>query len=686
MAILNQFPKLNTEFIMKTPTYSIAKIALNRPFYHTLDYRIPDDLSSEHLKIGTRIKIPFGSRTEVGILWKKAKESLISPKKLKAFIKPIDKTPIFSDTLLSICRFASNYYHHPIGEVLFCALPSLLRQGHSITNDIVTPSCESMIINSPKFHLNEAQASAVSIITQSLNQFKPYMLLGVTGSGKTEVYFQAISRVLQNHQQALVLIPEISLTPQTLRRFKERFKCLVRSVHSGMTPKERLTVWQEARTGEARIIIGTRSASFTPFYNLGIIVIDEEHDLSFKQQEGFRYSARDLSILRAQLDNIPILLGSATPSFETLQNVKQKGFTLLSLPERAGNAKIPNYRVIDIRSAPVKHGLSIQLLETIKTHLDNNQQILLFLNRRGYAPTLMCPQCGWIAQCRRCTTNFVLHKMHQQLRCHHCDTVKLIPTACPICSHKRLQQIGVGTERLEHGLKKLFPNIPILRIDRDTTRKKQSLARLLENAQNHKKQILLGTQMLAKGHHFPQVTLVGVINFDASFFSSDFRTPEHMAQLLIQVTGRTGRTEKSSEVIIQTHYPHHPLLQTLLKKGYIAFAKKSLLIRKESRLPPYTFLAIFRAAALKPELAKTFLNTIKKLGETIQSTHFIKLLGPVPAPIEKKRSYFRMQLLIQATSRRERESFLSTLMPKVLALKTTKKVRWSIDIDPMEMY
>ena len=464
-----------------------------------------------------------------------------------------------------------------------------------------------------------------------------------------------------------------------------RFGQEVIALHSKLSPKERLKGWIMARDGTAKIIIGTRSAIFTPCKNLGIIIVDEEHDLSFKQQEGFRYSARNLAIIRAQMNNIPIVLGSATPSFESLYNILNKNFISLSLPERAGNAIHPTYRMIDLKNQTLDHGLSKTLLEQIEKHLNNDNHVLLFLNRRGYAPTLMCHQCGWIAQCPRCDVHMTLHQSPSRLHCHHCDTQKPTPTLCPQCHKKQLQNIGVGTERLEKALKTYFPEVPITRIDRDTTRKKDSLKTLLTTIDQHKKQILIGTQMIAKGHHFPHVTLVGVINADAGFFSADFRAIERVAQLLIQVAGRAGRAEKPGEVLIQTHYPDQPLLSQLTQYGYLEFAKLTLKERQESLLPPYSHFALLRAYAMNVEKPQELLGEIKSLAETLLIKN-IKLLGPIPAPLPRRKSHYQSQLLIQSLDRKALQELLKELIPKVEALKKTNQVKWNIDIDPLEMY
>ena len=422
--------------------------------------------------------------------------------------------------------------------------------------------------------LNPDQQHAIDhIIKQRDEGFHAYVLEGVTGSGKTEVYLQIIEDIIKQGKQALVLVPEIGLTPQLLDRFLQRLDGRIAIMHSGLNDEERLQAWLHTQAGSADVIIGTRSAVFSPLLRAGVIIIDEEHDLSFKQQDGFRYSARDLAVKRARDLNIPIILGSATPSLETLFNALQGRYETLLLPERAGNAKPPTISLLDVRSQKMEHGLSAQLLHKMKEHLERDSQVLLFLNRRGFAPVLMCHECGWHALCPRCDAHMTLHQSSSSLRCHHCGTEQYKPQTCPKCKSEDLLQMGFGTERIEHALTELFPQFQVIRIDRDSTRRKGSMQKLLKEINNGKRQILIGTQMLAKGHHFPNVTLVGMLNADHGLYSSDFRASERMGQLILQVAGRAGREEKEGEVLIQTHHADHPLFKPLLKHDYPGFAK-----------------------------------------------------------------------------------------------------------------
>ena len=535
----------------------------------------------------------------------------------------------------------------------------------------------------PQPKLNPAQAEAVANVLTALGQFQTFLLDGVTGSGKTEVYLQLTQCVLERGQQILVLVPEIGLTPQLVERFRRRFNVPIALLHSGLNDRERTQAWRQAQQHEASIIVGTRSAVFTALPKLGLILVDEEHDLSFKQQDGFRYSARDVAVMRAREEHVPIVLGSATPSLECLYNVQEGRYRHLILPTRAGEATQPELRVVDIRRQPMRGPISRAMLDVMTHHLSNGNQVLLFLNRRGFAPTLLCHACGWIARCKRCDSHLTLHQGSQCLRCHHCGAELALVKTCPECASSELRAVGAGTERVEEILAELFPDIGIARVDRDSTRRTGALETLFEGIHALRYRILIGTQMLAKGHHFPRVTLVGVLNTDQGLVSADFRAGERMAQLLVQVAGRAGRGEGAGEVVIQTHFPEHPLLQVLLKKGYAAFAQAALLERKEARLPPYSYLALMRAEAPQSEAPQRFLIQAKEAAEIMRG---VQLLGPVPAPMEKRAGRYRAQLLVQCNNRKTLHRFLDAWLPHVEALKVSRHVRWSLDIDPQELY
>jgi len=539
----------------------------------------------------------------------------------------------------------------------------------------------SNILKEQPLTLNSEQQRAVD-----LSHHLPLLLQGVTGSGKTEVYLQIIQRVLESGKQALLLVPEISLTPQTVQRFRDRFNIYIVLLHSKVSDSERLNGWLQARNGEAGIVIGTRSAIFTPLKYPGVIIIDEEHDGSFKQQSGFRYSARDIAVLRGREEKIPVILGSATPSFESLYNVTTKKYLQLPLTMRAGGAKPPQLSLIDVRSRKMRNMLSSPLLEKIHEHLSNNGQVLLFLNRRGYAPVLLCHHCGWSAVCERCDINYTYHQQRKKLICHHCGSERPKPQQCPECGSSGVKTIGAGTEQIEEALQNNFSETSIARIDRDTTSKKGALDRKLEQIHSGDNQILLGTQMLAKGHHFPNVTLVAILDADGGLFGSDFRSSEQMGQLITQVSGRAGREKRHGEVVIQTHNPDHPLLITLLKDGYPAFAKVAMNERKLAQLPPYSRLALIRADAIDPQITIKFLSEVSVIALQLTTTdNTIEILGPVPSPMEKRAGRYRAQLLFQSTQRKALHTLLETLTIKVDKLKSARKVRWSLDVDPMDM-
>ncbi|MCW8841770.1 MAG: primosomal protein N' [Gammaproteobacteria bacterium] len=533
--------------------------------------------------------------------------------------------------------------------------------------------------------LNPTQQQAVTAIGEHLHEFQALLIEGVTGSGKTEVYLQAIDKVLAAGCQVLVLVPEIGLTPQLLERFRHRFSLPIALLHSGLNDSERLCAWSMAREGLAPIVIGTRSAVFTPMPKLGLIIVDEEHDASFKQQEGFRYSGRDVAVVRARRHNIPIVLGSATPSLESLHNALAGRYRHLALPERAGTAVHPAIHLLDVRQQPMEEGLSAPLLKTMQRHLDAGGQVLLFLNRRGYAPTLLCHDCGSVSHCLRCDAHMTYYARSGRMRCHHCGAERPVPPQCPDCGSLDLRPVGQGTERIEQALNKLFPQTGVVRIDRDSTRRKGALDALLAEVHSGEGRILIGTQMLAKGHHFPNVTLVGILDADQGLFSVDFRAGERMAQLIVQVAGRAGRADKPGTVLIQTHVPDHPLLRLLVEQDYAHFARAALEERRAAQMPPFSHLALLRAEAVDKQAPLTFLEEARQLAEQLPHEG-IWLLGPVPAPMERRAGRNRAQLLLQADDRRTLHTLLNAWAPQLEGVKSGRKVRWSLDVDPGELF
>jgi primosomal protein N' (replication factor Y) (superfamily II helicase) len=532
--------------------------------------------------------------------------------------------------------------------------------------------------------LNEDQARAVDAVRRALGGFTPFLLEGVTGSGKTEVYIRLIQAAIGAGRQALVLVPEIGLTPQLRDRLARRLPGPLAVLHSALDEGERERAWHRAASGRAHLVLGTRSACFVPMPRLGLILVDEEHDASLKQQEGFRYSARDLAVRRAQQLGCPVVLGSATPSLETFQNARRGRYRWLRLPRRAGGAKDPAIALIDIRGQPLSAGLSPLLREHVAAQVGAGNQVLLFLNRRGFAPVHTCHDCGWVGVCPHCDARLTLHLRLKRLWCHHCGWFRPAPRICPECAGADLRTLGLGTERLEEELKDLFPEVPLARIDRDSTRRKGELDRLLAAVRAGETRILLGTQMLAKGHDFPGVTLVGILDLDQSLYAADFRAPERTAQLIVQVAGRAGRADRPGRVILQTRHPQHPLLQSLLREGYPGFAEVALAERSAAQLPPFSHLALLRADSPAPEPAMDFLRRARALAEAWRGER-VQLLGPAPAPMERRAGRHRAQLLVECGERPVLQRFLDPWISALRALPRPGGLRWSIDVDPLDM-
>jgi primosomal protein N' (replication factor Y) len=538
-------------------------------------------------------------------------------------------------------------------------------------------------IDSEELTLTGAQAEAVKAILGSLAKFAVHLLYGVTGSGKTEVYLRAISAAIAADGQALVLVPEIALTPQLVERFRRRFSSGVVALHSALTDVERRDAWRAAYSGNARIIIGTRSAVFTSLPKLALIVVDEEHDPSYKQQEGFRYSARDLAVMRARGARVPIILGSATPSLETLENAASGRYEKHLLPQRPGAAQPPRMSLIDLRRHAADQGLSTPAMLAIAGHLQAGGQVIVFLNRRGYAPSLFCNSCGWVAPCAHCDARMTLHRRAQQLRCHHCGAHADIPAVCGSCG-QALLAVGQGTERVEETLTRLFPDAPLARLDRDTAAGRGAIQAVLERVHSGEARILVGTQMLTKGHHFPDVSLVVILDADQGLFASDFRATERLAQTITQVAGRAGRAARAGEVLIQTEFPEHPLLTRLIAEGYESFAASALQERREAQWPPFSRLAMLRAEAKDPNRLAEFLQAAALRGSRLNEAG-IKILGPASALMARRADYFRAHLLIETLSRGDLQRYLARWLPAVEDLPGAKGMRWSIDVDPLEV-
>lgn len=538
---------------------------------------------------------------------------------------------------------------------------------------------DSDIQTSDKLQLSVEQALIVSSVSTKLSEFACHLIDGITGSGKTEVYLQLMEEALAHSKQVLVIVPEIGLTPQTLSRFEQRFNVPIFLHHSGLNDKERLDTWRAAHCGHAAIIIGTRSAIFTPAPALGLIIIDEEHDNSLKQQDSFRYHGRDIAILRARQLNVPILLGSATPSFETLQNALSGKYHYHQLTKRAGNSKPASLSLINTHQQHLEHGISSAVKTAIEQTLAKDEQVLVFLNRRGFAPAIHCGECHWVVECQRCNKPYTYHQHNSLLICHHCGSQKRMIRQCGQCGSVRLQPVGQGTEQIEQHLNDWFPSRSVVRIDRDSTRRKGALTKLIQAIHDKEHHILIGTQMLAKGHHFPDVTLVVILDVDGALFSYDFRAAEQMAQLLVQVSGRAGRASKPGQVMIQTQYPEHPLLQDLVNNGYPHFAHQALADRQLAKLPPFGHQVLIRAEANYPSYPSEFLRMLA----TLDLVH-CEIAGPVPAAMEKKAGKYRFHLIIKSSERKHLHQAIQYILSVIPGHDISKKVRWTIDIDPID--
>ena len=723
---------------------AIARIAVPVPLPRAFDYAVPAGCPAP--AVGARVRVRFAHRNLVGVcLALDPEDAFAEPKPL---LEVLDSTGALSEEVLRLGRWLAAYYHHPIGEVFAAMLPGAALKGAPLSwrpeeiwrrvpgaaPDLSRAARQRALLEfidrnqgwaeggairaagftSPMIAalvgkgvleagarpyelerplpLTADQDAVVQAYRRSLRGFSANLLEGVTGSGKTEVYLQVIAKVLAGGGQALVLVPEIALTPQTLTRFQHRFGA-VDVLHSGLGERERLTAWLRCRDGAARVLIGTRSAVFTPFKRLRLIVVDEEHDASFKQQDRLRYSARDVAVKRAKDLDIPLILGSATPSLESLENVRCRRYRRQALPRRATGAALPRIHILDIRGHRLQDGLSQPLIVRIGRHLEAGGQVLVFLNRRGYAPAYLCAGCGWQAVCDACDARLTLHLGRRLLACHHCGAERPVPTACPACGRSELTAVGAGTERAEAALKARFPDFSLIRVDRDTTRTQRRLETELAKIRQDGPGILVGTQMLAKGHHFPNITLVAAINADAGFLSADFKAPERTAQLLIQVAGRAGRADRAGHVWIQTLQPENPALQCLVEAGYAGFAERELANRHETGMPPARHMALVRAAAADPEAPGKFLKQLKALLAGAPSGvkggvkgggqgARLEVLGPAPAPMRRLANLHRHQLMLLAASR----EVLHGALGRLAGVRAHRQLRWDVDVDPLDAF
>ncbi len=648
------------------------------PLPRIFDYLAPDSAESD---IGFRTRVPFGRGSKVGVVVAVSDGSEQPVERLKPVLEILRDMPPLPPAWFALCEFCARYYQAPLGEVMAFALPPMLRRGKLPRRLKSKPEAEPAAAKLPVLLPDQQAAVAAVVVARG---FETFLLHGVTGSGKTEVYLRAIDSVLAAGGQALMLVPEIALTPQLEGRVAARFPhAHVVSAHSGMGDAARARAYLDALEGRAEIVLGTRLSVFMPLPRLKLIVVDEEHDGSFKQQDGIRYSARDIAIWRAHQADVPIVLGSATPSLETYHHAHSGRYRLLELPLRAVAETLPTVRTVDTRREKLQDGMSSALLAALALRLERGEQSLVFLNRRGYAPVLACPPCGWISRCKHCAANLVVHLMDRRLRCHHCGFEAMIPRACPDCGNLDLQPFGRGTQRLEEMLGQRFPKARILRIDRDSASTPAKWQALLAAIHNGEVDILIGTQMLAKGHDFPRLTLVGAVGADAALFAADFRAPERLFAQLMQVGGRSGRAALHGEVLIQTEYPEHPLYQALVDHDYGRFARAQLEEREVAGFPPFSFQAMLRAEAREMAQSLAFLAAARNAAETLVGD-YVTLYDPVPMRMARLMTLERGQLLVESHSRPALQAFLAAWMERIYAQKMPAGLRWHIDVDPTD--
>ena len=659
---------------------SCARVALAVPLAKLFDYAVPEGLS---LQVGDRVVVPFGARQQIGVVLETEAESDLPAGRMKPVVAVRDDAPRLSTDWLELMRFLSGYYQRPLGETIVSALPPRLRSVKPLPRKALAPPKDVPSAQFvPNHELRPEQKDAVQRILGSGARFEAFLLHGVTGSGKTEVYLHLIAGAIERGAQSLVLVPEISLTPQLEERFRHAFpQARLAVLHSGLEDIARTGAWLQAARGEAAIVLGTRLALLAPLAALGLVVVDEEHDPSFKQQEGLRYSARDTAVYRARLAGCPVVLGTATPSLETWHNWRSGRYQRLELSERAvPGARLPAIRVVDMRSESVDTGFTACLLSAIGRRRELGEQSLVFINRRGYAPVLACEACGWTAACTRCTARMVLHSADRSLRCHHCGAQAGVPGICPTCGNLDLRPLGRGTQRIEEALQARFPGARVVRIDRDSARRRGELVRTLEALRRGEGDILVGTQLLAKGHDFPNLTLVGVLNADAALVSSDYRAAERLFAVLAQVAGRAGRRERPGEVLVQTRYPDHPLFAALARHDFARFAESQLEERRSAGFPPFVFEAALRAEAPKLDTAMRFLRNAAALAEAPDGVH---VYDPVPNILTRRAGLERAQLLVQSRSRPALHAYLGAISAHLFD-QPARDVRWHLDVDPIE--
>lgn len=657
----------------------VLRVALDLPLHRAFEYTFA---AASVADVGLRVRVPFGRGERIGLILEVVDRGAWPVDQLKPASEILHDLPPLPRDFFILCEFASTYYQAPLGEVMLQALPVGLKKLLPPTRRQAKTKTRTEAIARPE--LTEAQRRVIDEVKLS-GGFSASLLHGVTGSGKTEVYLRLIERCLEIGKQVLLLVPEINLTPQLEERIRGRFPDVSTvSLHSELAEAARERHWRAAFSGDARIVLGTRLAIFTPMPHLGLIVVDEEHDPSFKQQDGMRYSARDIGVFRAHQLGIPILLGSATPALESWANAQSQRYRLLSLKERANPAaSLPAVNLLDVRKMPLQEGASEPLISAIKETLARGEQSLIFLNRRGYAPVLACLACGWVSRCQRCAANLVLHLADRRMRCHHCGFEHHVPKACPTCKNQDIHPFGRGTQRLEGWLKEAFPDARVLRVDRDSVKTRKQWETVLARIHGGEADILVGTQMLAKGHDFPKLTLVGVLGADSALFAADWRAPERLFAQLMQVAGRAGRAEHKGQVLIQTQYPDHPLYAALVAHDYPGFAASLLKEREQAGFPPYSFQAMLRAEAPEMADAIAFLEAAAEL-PVIAEHENVTIYDPIPMKLSRLANLERGQLLAESHSRPALQAFLPIWRAAIEDFKTPSKLRWHIEVDPFE--
>ena len=660
----------------------IVKVAVNYPLYTTFDY-----VAKTHHKsivIGSRVKVSFGNKDVIGIVIDKEKKTgkVESKFRLKNIKEVIDDSPVVNDEILNLCQWASNYYQYPLGQIIFSTLPTQIKRGIKKDRINIYNKNDTKYFARKEIMLNHEQEKIYKNIKQKINDYSSILISGITGSGKTELYIKISDEIIKKKGQILIIVPEINLTPQTIDRFQEYIKSTIYSYHSSLTDKEKMTVWKLSSTNQLDIVIGTRSSIFLPFDNLKLIVVDEEHDSSLKQQEKFKYHARDLAIIRAKKLNIPIIIGSATPSFESIYNSIIDKSIKYKLTKRYFKTELPKIVLVDLNKDTPNNGISGYLAKSIKQQLKLKKQVILFIGRRGFSHALTCKNCKWISKCKRCTSFMTYHRTQKNLKCHHCGSVEKISPNPGDCQSCDLVPLGYGTQRIEDGIKKLFPTANVSRIDSDSVTNIKKLKQFINQMKNKEIDILIGTQMIAKGHDFPNVSLVGIIDVDSGLYSTDFRGLERTAQLITQVSGRSGRKSTRGHVILQTRNPDHPLLKTLLKGGYEEFSRENLKERQASCLPPYSHISLVKSSSIHKNKSLNLLNNIRN---KFSGDDRVFVFGPAESPIGRRGNVYHHQIMFGSKNR----SILNNKTRQIREYIEEKKpynVRWSIDIDPIDFY